>query len=777
MATRTNPGQAPAAGTAGASDASTAKNPSTNTKATSADRCAESSGAGARQVHQRAGRSDSGRASSTGSMRSVPPTSTQAAAKQQQQQQVAVGKSKQTPPIPGLQQAALKLGPRLSAEAKALVQQQQQQQQSRANNLLLRANRNQQHAPEVGELGPSCQQLEQVVGEQRLIGDCEEAGAITETDQEEAEGEEEEEEEEPDDGCSCSNSSFDCLSDEHSISSPLEQPLLGPAGAHLHPVVQSLRRQPGSYPAQQIQLHSHLAPLHSHPPLEAHLHHHHHHHHQHNSHLHHRHSSSSSNTANNNNNNNHHHHLHHHHHQHRHQNQPLNNGNSPTSLYNAHLRQQPRDDCAFTAPGPHLAPRSAPAGLPAHDNFHLLSELASSPQRHTAASLHRPLLANASMPPMQLSAVPAAASASQPLQPSQQVSNLAGPLQQQQQQQPPLQSPAPPPPPPLVRHSTYTAGADTFTDQPLVRAAHHPIPIGPHRVSVTPPDGQISDQQFVQPAAAGQYFYEPSGAQTLQHRGGGSGGSQRSVIGQRQQQPGGRPPATGSSSSTFGRPAKFRDACPRWRPASGGLDSEVIQQQQVRGAELQERAQYSNNASGGQHNASNLYRHRPRPGAEGERRLLGSVSSAEQANNSGQKVNKSNVHTRQPSSTNQKAHLTTASSGGGGGRGDGFTSAPGANLAAYLANSPLPLSVAPTQFDFRTPSALSDAGSAGPLGARYHLFSGISPFDAVAFCPPARRLTHRTNSPWMRLSSIILMPIGLVIILFIVVSPLLHYLM
>lgn len=37
--------------------------------------------------------------------------------------------------------------------------------------------------------------------------------------------------------------------------------------------------------------------------------------------------------------------------------------------------------------------------------------------------------------------------------------------------------------------------------------------------------------------------------------------------------------------------------------------------------------------------------------------------------------------------------------------------------------------------------------------------------------------SHRTNSPWMRISSIILTPIGIVIILFIVVSPLLHYLM
>lgn len=38
-------------------------------------------------------------------------------------------------------------------------------------------------------------------------------------------------------------------------------------------------------------------------------------------------------------------------------------------------------------------------------------------------------------------------------------------------------------------------------------------------------------------------------------------------------------------------------------------------------------------------------------------------------------------------------------------------------------------------------------------------------------------ISHRTNSPWMRISSIILTPIGIVIILFIVVSPLLHYLM
>lgn len=43
--------------------------------------------------------------------------------------------------------------------------------------------------------------------------------------------------------------------------------------------------------------------------------------------------------------------------------------------------------------------------------------------------------------------------------------------------------------------------------------------------------------------------------------------------------------------------------------------------------------------------------------------------------------------------------------------------------------------------------------------------------------PPLAITSHRTNSPWMRISSIILTPIGIIIVLFIVVSPLLHYLM
>lgn len=69
----------------------------------------------------------------------------------------------------------------------------------------------------------------------------------------------------------------------------------------------------------------------------------------------------------------------------------------------------------------------------------------------------------------------------------------------------------------------------------------------------------------------------------------------------------------------------------------------------------------------------------------------------------------------------------------------------------------------------RSNHLLAGNGSSGAAAA-----AAAAAFDGISL-PPIT--SHRTNSPWMRISSIILTPIGIVIILFIVVSPLLHYLM
>jgi len=72
------------------------------------------------------------------------------------------------------------------------------------------------------------------------------------------------------------------------------------------------------------------------------------------------------------------------------------------------------------------------------------------------------------------------------------------------------------------------------------------------------------------------------------------------------------------------------------------------------------------------------------------------------------------------------------------------------------------------------PSAASVVGAAAAPRAGHLLASGNT-IDGPISLPAIT--SHRTNSPWMRISSIILTPVGIVIVLFIVVSPLLHYLM
>lgn len=391
--------------------------------------------------------------------------------------------------------------------------------------------------------------------------------------------------------------------------------------------------------------------------------------------------------------------------------------------------KQGLDNCAFIGPLPSQLsgpPQSAPAAFPPHNNFHLPPP---SPQhvvpiQRQPASSHRPLVPRASMPPL-------------PLVANQQLS---------QQQQPP---------PPLVRHSTYTASSDTFTDHTvavgsLVAGGQHHQHTELQRAAMTPPHQQVAG-----------HFYGP-GSQTLQNRNSNQSGQQ---------------------AGRFRRAATTRESSSKWRPASGSGGNQVIYSQQ-------QQYQWPTQQSADEGSSDPKQRAHHRSDSGGKQRHEREIPASVVVNSINQASDK---QTRQPSSTNKSNnpsqrhgasstrpmdalithHTDDTNVGpmvGTGALGtQNVAGLPPAATAAFFPHSPMP----PMSMSYRALSALSGSG-----GGSHQLFANASPFEAVAFCPPVPIITsHRTNSPWMRLSSIILTPIGLVIILFIVVSPLLHYLM
>lgn len=82
-----------------------------------------------------------------------------------------------------------------------------------------------------------------------------------------------------------------------------------------------------------------------------------------------------------------------------------------------------------------------------------------------------------------------------------------------------------------------------------------------------------------------------------------------------------------------------------------------------------------------------------------------------------------------------------------------------------------------TGLPFQTPQEMSQNFSFTNQQTALHHQSGSlrSPFSPIAGTPVVT--SHRTRNSWMRISSIICIPVGMIIVVFIVVSPLFHYMM
>jgi len=537
--------------------------------------------------------------------------------------------------------------------------------------------------------------------------------------------------------CSCSSSS-DCFEEQHSASSQLEQPLLAtlPPGQlanqlHLHP------QQP-----QSGHHHSHHSHQHHHGHLA---------HRQHSAALYKQQEFYQNPPAA----------AHHYAHQYAHRYAPQPAGHllplegPPPKL---------DDPCAFMALGAEpppantgQPPQSAPARFPAHDNFHIppappLSPAGPPPQ---SAAGQRALLGHASLP--------LGPHAVQSARLKQQVLERA----------------------PLVRHSTYTAGSDTITDHSLcVGYQHQNHPQQPQHQQQQHAGHQPHSSATLSPPASRRppnrqpdpYGHPHGQAYTLDSRTGagshfaepqlweGAPNAERLLYGGHTSQAGhNKRPSAKQGGATSGRKQRqhFRS----------NTDLGARHGQQPR-TDLQPAEGQGGGRAGGQTKRQHQRNDRePSPPAAdsqpAESRTVGQVGASSAS---------ASALAGGPPAPRQQAEAAGVGAVGAGGLGaQTVPSLASAATAAYFA-PPTPLGATP--FAYRPSSALSS----GTTGAGYHLFTGVSPFESLAAGAPSRPAppvvsSHRTNSPWMRLSSIILTPIGLVIIMFIVVSPLLHYLM
>lgn len=342
-------------------------------------------------------------------------------------------------------------------------------------------------------------------------------------------------------------------------------------------------------------------------------------------------------------------------------------------------------------------------------------------QHHQAFHDHRPLVPHSSVPPYTGSSA----------------SPHAHAHLQQQQQQPPLvqQHQQAAQPPPLLRQTTYTATSETITDS-APAGGGLPIPL-------TPPPPPVMGS-----AAAASANTAPSNADMviranayhtlsrLEQKQGAHYSKQRQTVSFRrsatadyaadmkQQQPG------GDYSDNNGQNDDKSHKALLHRQRSAGIGLTSAGSRALGGAQAKQSSTVSSNRTTTSNNNSNA-KINGQPGSQLRPASLHNHSSTSPlsivANTD------ANQHHQHHQHLNTTAPMTPA--------------------AGYPPSSPLP----------------SQAIRAGLLAPLTTTFDGVCSLPAIT--------SHRTNSPWMRISSIILAPIGLIIILFIVVSPLLHYLM
>ena len=315
-------------------------------------------------------------------------------------------------------------------------------------------------------------------------------------------------------------------------------------------------------------------------------------------------------------------------------------------------------------------------------------------------------------------------------------------------------------PPPLVRHSTYTASSDTFTDRPMQTGGGGLMGVASagysdRHTALTPrPPTSGDDGQLVRVrddfVPANEGFFDDS--------------RQNTAMVRQHHNKGARP------AVSFRRPANTR--APNSDRSSWRED-----QQQMYNADNQPLA--SNNGSGVASYPSSLER---------SQRVVGNTSASQRrAVSGGQGTGQAQYgHSSLQRSTRQQHDSYAASNANNGrnntlqqncqtrptsptsGRSQPVSQAQSGNLGNASTNT-----LIAHQLFTATPMPPSSLRAS----AAQHLLASANPYEAASFCPLPAITSHRTNSPWMRMTSIVMTPVGIVIVMFIVVSPLLHYLM
>lgn len=343
-------------------------------------------------------------------------------------------------------------------------------------------------------------------------------------------------------------------------------------------------------------------------------------------------------------------------------------------------------------------------------------------------------------------------------------------VQQQQQQHPVMQ----PSQAPLVRQATYTATSETITDSSLQLL---PSRGSPPTIGST----QMLDRNNIPPEFSDQHNKQPLD----EYHGGISvpelpqqAAKQSSSKQQKQQQQ--------LNSLNKRQTVSFR----RSATADQTEDVKQVHKQQQYKQNCQTNHIYNGDDKGNlDRRDAKLYRQRSAGFTMQQQQLksgeinLNRPSQQAKVANSNKRISSNDNDTlneqqlanqyRPVTNTNQcpgSPNLATQSGGGGSGGmnsintgGPGLAgSGPGSGSGGHIHHQ-TPVATYPQPLPL-TPASIRAA----------HLLTSNNAFEGISL--PAIT-SHRTNSPWMRISSIILTPIGIVIILFIVVSPLLHYLM
>lgn len=422
-------------------------------------------------------------------------------------------------------------------------------------------------------------------------------------------------------------------------------------------------------------------------------------------------------------------HLHQHAHQHQHQHQPLRSHHhqhrhqqaiayqqQQLGQMHAHQHQhrplQDQDECSFIESPQH------PHQHNNHNNHHNHNTNNSRQHRrpHQAQTFHQPLMTNSSAgtlsgsPPRQ--AVPVAPSAA-----------------------------------PLVARqavATYTATADTITDSSLMGAP----------VALTPPQQQ---QQPHQVAGSASDFSSPANEQWRQHQ---LVGQYRDLQPAQHQRAALKLHATssggGANGASAAAAAKQRQAV-SFRRSNTSVAGDQQQQQHRQRAQTLSRNSHLEAAL--QAPAT----------APGQAMMVagggGESGTAARGNKSGGALTAS-AEGQQLSSGADLAACPSSPAAGAPTNGPHRSQQQQQHLPGIGLPYPspvTPLSIATATAGAKTTRGLSLRGS--------HLLASQQ-LNGSFTLPPIT--SHRTNSPWMRISSIVLAPLGMLIVLFIVVSPLLH---